>query len=63
MKADKDSSIKAFRESNCSTLYPGDIVSTGTPRGVGAMKPGDVVEIEIEGVGKLRNKIVPQDVS
>jgi len=42
------------------TLYPGDVVSTGTPDGVGAarkppefLKPGDVVSIEIEGIGKL----------
>ncbi len=42
------------------TLYPGDVISTGTPDGVGAarkppefLKPGDVVEIEIEGIGKL----------
>lgn len=40
------------------TLYPGDLVATGTPAGVGAMKPGDVVEVEIEKIGVLRNKIV-----
>jgi len=39
------------------TLYPGDIVSTGTPQGIGPMKPGDVVEVEIEGIGKLRNTV------
>ncbi|MCZ6846390.1 MAG: fumarylacetoacetate hydrolase family protein [Alphaproteobacteria bacterium] len=44
---------------------PGDIVTTGSPAGVGAgrkppvyMKPGDVIEIEIEGIGKLSNPIV-----
>lgn len=40
------------------TLLPGDIVSTGTPAGVGPMVDGDTVEIEIEGIGVLRNKAV-----
>lgn len=40
------------------TLEPGDVVTTGTPAGVGPMKPGDVVEVEIEGIGILRNHIV-----
>ena len=44
------------------TLYPGDLISTGTPAGTGAernefLKPGDVVEIEIEGIGTLRTPI------
>ncbi len=39
------------------TLLPGDVIFTGTPGATSAMKPGDVVEIEIEGVGILRNKI------
>jgi len=43
--------------SQCMTLYPGDIVTTGTPRGVAPMKPGDVVEVEVEGVGRLRNTV------
>jgi 2-keto-4-pentenoate hydratase/2-oxohepta-3-ene-1,7-dioic acid hydratase in catechol pathway len=43
--------------SQCMTLYPGDIVSTGTPKGVAPMKPGDMVEVEIEGIGKLRNTV------
>jgi 2-keto-4-pentenoate hydratase/2-oxohepta-3-ene-1,7-dioic acid hydratase in catechol pathway len=52
----------------CSTwteLAPGDVISTGTPGGVGArrtpplwMKPGDVVEVEITGLGVLRNPII-----
>ena len=33
------------------TLHPGDIISTGTPAGIGPLRPGDVVEIEVEGVG------------
>ncbi len=36
-------------------LEPGDIVTTGTPEGVGPMKDGDVVEVEIEGIGRLVN--------
>ena len=40
------------------TLEPGDVVTTGTPSGIGPMKPGDTVEVEIEGVGILRNSIV-----
>lgn len=43
--------------SQCMTLYPGDVVSTGTPKGIGPMKPGDVVEVEVEGVGRLRNTV------
>ncbi len=44
--------------SQCLTLYPGDIVTTGTPKGVSPMKPGDLVEVEIEGIGRLSNKVV-----
>ena len=40
------------------TLMPGDVIFTGTPGSTAAMKPGDVVEVEIEGVGVLRNKVV-----
>jgi 2-keto-4-pentenoate hydratase/2-oxohepta-3-ene-1,7-dioic acid hydratase in catechol pathway len=43
--------------SGCMTLEPGDLVSTGTPAGVGPMQAGDVVEIEVEGVGILRNHL------
>ena len=39
------------------TLYPGDLIATGTPAGVSRMKPGDVVEVEVAGVGILRNQI------
>jgi len=42
------------------TLYPGDIVITGTPQGIGPMKPGDVVEVEIEGIGRLKNSVTNQ---
>lgn len=40
------------------TLEAGDVVTTGTPAGVGPMKPGDLVEVEIKGIGILRNHIV-----
>jgi 2-keto-4-pentenoate hydratase/2-oxohepta-3-ene-1,7-dioic acid hydratase in catechol pathway len=40
------------------TLEPGDIIFTGTPSGVGPLKPGDNIEIEIEGLGKLVNQVV-----
>jgi len=43
--------------SHVMTLLPGDVISTGTPLGVGAVEPGDVVEIEIEGIGVLRNPV------
>lgn len=43
--------------SNVMTLLPGDVVSTGTPSGVGPLKEGDVVEVELEGVGVLRNPV------
>ena len=39
------------------TLEPGDVVSTGTPAGVGPLRAGDSVEIEVEGVGVLRNEV------
>ncbi len=39
------------------TLMPGDLIATGTPSGVGPLAPGDVVEIEVEGVGVLRNPV------
>jgi len=40
------------------TLLPGDVISTGTPPGVGELNVGDVVEVEIEGIGVLRNTVV-----
>jgi 2-keto-4-pentenoate hydratase/2-oxohepta-3-ene-1,7-dioic acid hydratase in catechol pathway len=39
------------------TLEPGDIIMTGTPSGVGPMAEGDEIVIEIEGVGRLVNKV------
>lgn len=43
--------------SGIMTLYPGDLIITGTPPGVGPMKPGDEIEVRIEGIGSLRNKV------
>jgi 2-keto-4-pentenoate hydratase/2-oxohepta-3-ene-1,7-dioic acid hydratase in catechol pathway len=43
--------------SRMMTLMPGDLILTGTPAGVGALAPGDLVEVEIEGVGKLSNRV------
>ena len=39
------------------TLFPGDVIYTGTPAQTRAMKPGDVVEVEVEGIGILRNPV------
>ncbi len=44
--------------SNMMTLNPGDIIATGTPSGVSKLDAGDVCEVEIEGVGVLRNTVV-----
>lgn len=44
--------------SNQMTLEPGDIIATGTPSGVSRLNPGDVVEVSIEGIGKLGNPVV-----
>lgn len=43
------------------TLMPGDVIYTGTPGTTSAMKPGDTVEVEIENIGILRNKVVKAD--
>jgi len=40
------------------TLLPGDVILTGTPAGVGKVEPGDVMEVEIDGIGTLRNRVV-----
>ena len=53
--------------SECMTLEPGDVVVTGTPAGVGYarkppiwMKPGDVVEVSVEGLGTLSNTVIDE---
>lgn len=43
--------------SNVMTLEPGDLVFTGTPEGVGAMKDGDTIEVEVGGIGVLQNAV------
>jgi len=43
--------------SQVMTLLPGDLIFTGTPAGVGPLADGDVVEVEIEGIGTLRNPV------
>ncbi|WP_367326365.1 fumarylacetoacetate hydrolase family protein [Streptomyces sp. HUAS ZL42] len=44
------------------TLLPGDAIMTGTPSGVGPISPGDEIEVEIEGIGVLRNPVVAESV-
>jgi 2-keto-4-pentenoate hydratase/2-oxohepta-3-ene-1,7-dioic acid hydratase in catechol pathway len=44
--------------SNVMTLLPGDIIATGTPSGIGAVYPGDSVEVRIEPIGSLKNSVV-----
>jgi 2-keto-4-pentenoate hydratase/2-oxohepta-3-ene-1,7-dioic acid hydratase in catechol pathway len=44
--------------SSVMTLLPGDIISTGTPSGIGPIKPGDQVTIHVEGIGALTNPVV-----
>ncbi|MBD2664746.1 fumarylacetoacetate hydrolase family protein [Richelia sinica] len=46
--------------SQVMTLMPGDIVLTGTPMGVGPVKIGDRIRVEIEGIGRLENTVVPR---
>jgi 2-keto-4-pentenoate hydratase/2-oxohepta-3-ene-1,7-dioic acid hydratase in catechol pathway len=44
-----------------TTLLPGDVILTGTPKGVGPIVAGDTVEVEVEGIGTLSNPAVPDD--
>jgi 2-keto-4-pentenoate hydratase/2-oxohepta-3-ene-1,7-dioic acid hydratase in catechol pathway len=57
--ADMAFSIPALIEyvSAVMTLEPGDVIATGTPAGVGPLQPGDVVEVEVPGVGSIRNPV------
>jgi 2-keto-4-pentenoate hydratase/2-oxohepta-3-ene-1,7-dioic acid hydratase in catechol pathway len=43
--------------SQMMTLLPGDLIATGTPEGVGPLMPGDLCEVEIDGIGTLRNTV------
>ena len=47
--------------SSVMTLLPGDVILTGTPEGVGPMQPGDEVEVCVDGIGALTNKVVKRD--
>jgi len=47
--------------SRIMTLYPGDIITTGTPEGVGPMLPGDRVDVQIEGIGTLSNTVAVRE--
>lgn len=46
--------------SQAMTLFPGDLIATGTPKGVGPVVAGDVIEVSVEGVGTLRNPVVDE---
>jgi acylpyruvate hydrolase len=63
---DVPSAVEYF--SSFTTLVPGDVIATGTPGGVGFARtppvwltPGDVIEVRIEGVGAIRNRVVAED--
>src|SRR5579884_940226 len=43
------------------TLEPGDLIATGTPPGVGSLQPGSTVEVDIEGIGVLRNTVIREE--
>lgn len=43
------------------TLFPGDVIATGTPSGVSELNDGDIIEVEIEGIGVLRNPVRKSD--
>jgi 2-keto-4-pentenoate hydratase/2-oxohepta-3-ene-1,7-dioic acid hydratase in catechol pathway len=66
MIVDIPSTIEFF--SSFTTLRPGDVIATGTPGGVGFARqppvwlmPGDIVEITVEGVGTIRNRVIAED--
>ena len=44
--------------SSVMTLFPGDVIATGTPPGVGSLRVGDVVTVEVGGIGALTNRVV-----
>ncbi|AEJ41567.1 5-carboxymethyl-2-hydroxymuconateDelta-isomerase [Sulfobacillus acidophilus TPY] len=43
-----------------TTLYPGDIIASGTPEGVGEVKPGDALHLEVDGIGALKVAVAPR---
>lgn len=48
--------------SEIMTLYPGDIITTGTSSGIGPMNDGDTVEVTIEGIGTLKNTVIKKEI-
>lgn len=48
--------------SRVMTLFPGDLIPTGTPAGVGPLNAGDIVEVTVEGIGTLRNPVVDEQI-
>jgi acylpyruvate hydrolase len=66
MIVDVASSVEFF--SSFTTLRPGDVIATGTPGGVGFartppvwLEPGDVIEVSIEGIGTIKNRVVAEE--
>lgn len=49
--------------SQIMTLLPGDVIATGTPSGIGPMQVGDVVEIRVEGIGSLKNRLISEKIA
>ena len=47
--------------SRFTRLEPGDVIMTGTPEGVGPVKVGDTMTVEVEGLGSLPNRVVAED--
>ena len=43
--------------SHIMTLIPGDVILTGTPEGIGPVQVGDTIQVEIEGIGRIRNSV------
>jgi acylpyruvate hydrolase len=65
MLVDVPSAVEFF--SSFTRLVPGDVIATGTPGGVGFartppvwMQPGDVIEVTVEGLGTIRNRVVAE---
>jgi 2-keto-4-pentenoate hydratase/2-oxohepta-3-ene-1,7-dioic acid hydratase in catechol pathway len=52
-----DPAVIVSHASRYVTLYPGDVIYTGTPGSTSPLKPGDTVEVEIDGIGVLRNRV------
>lgn len=46
-----------YHVSRVMTLFPGDVIATGTPAGIGPLKPGDTVTIHVQGIGRLTNPV------